>query len=124
MCTLAMAQPSAAQSKPVNTRLAEMVEQVVSRSGVSINVSQMDATSVNINRVNGKDVCSPEAEKDVRVLQAAFIEHPNIYQSYSIYLISITKPDGVRTQSDFASLRAKGVFSSDCINLYASIHRN
>lgn len=119
---LLMCGSCAAQNQAVDARLAEMVEEVVAKTGLSVNVSRVEMTSVNIDRINGRDVCASEAAGDVKRLQAAFIEHPNIHESFSIYMISITKPDGRRTQTDFSVLREKGVFASDCISLYASVH--
>jgi hypothetical protein len=110
-----------AQSPAVATKLAEIVERVVTATGISINIAESDTTSVNIDKVNGRGVCSKRAEKDVRVLQAAFDAQPDIYQNYSIYMIRITNPDGSRVTGDFAALRAKGVFKGDCINLYISV---
>jgi hypothetical protein len=109
------------KSPIVATKLAEMIERVVTATGISINIAESDTTSVNIDKVNGRGVCSKRAEKDVRVLQAAFDAQPDIYQNYSIYMIRITNPDGSRVTGDFAALRAKGVFKGDCINLYISV---
>ncbi len=123
---LALAQPLHAEDRPVNSRLADMVEQVVAKTKFSVNIRDMDDYSININKINGRSVCAPEAAEDVKVLQAAFNEHPNIYRNYSIYLISITGRDGIRKVSNFATIKEKikekGVLKGDCISLYVSVH--
>ena len=76
-----------AQGVPVQASLAELIEYGVSESGVSINVitDLMTPTSININKVNGHDVCSAEGKGYVVSLQNALLKHSNLHSVLSVY---------------------------------------
>ena len=107
--------------QPVRNELADMVEQVVAETRISINISAMTDTSVNINEVNGKNVCSQEAKEDVIKLQKAFDSHPNIYLNIGPYIVSSTDHEGKKVYGDLQKLRADGIVP-ECTNVYVSIH--
>lgn len=108
-------------NQPVKDELADMVEQVVVSTGLSINISQQSRTSVNINKVNGLDVCSNEASNDVLTLQQAFDQHPNIYKNIGPRLVSIASEDGKKTIGSLDALKAQGAVDG-CPNIYISVH--
>ena len=76
-----------AQDIPVKKSLAGLLESAVTKSGIKINIvpDLMTPTSVNINMVNGIDVCNPNAKDMIIKLQNALLEHPDSYQIISIY---------------------------------------
>jgi len=113
--------PSYAQDQKVKNELADMIEAVVKEAGLNINISETNYLSVNINKVNGRSVCSPEAKDDVVRLQEAFNKHPNIYRNIGPYLVSFTYKDGTRTIGDIAELRKQGKLP-DCTNIMVSVH--
>jgi hypothetical protein len=107
--------------RPVRNELADMVEQVVAETRISINISGMTDTSVNISSVNGRDVCSQEAKEDVIKLQKAFDNHPSIYRNIGPYIVSFTDRDGNKVYGDLQKLTADGI-APECTNVYVSIH--
>lgn len=74
--------------QPVNPRLATAVEDVVSSTGLDININSTvrgvgphaDGRALDINRINGMRVDDPLNVDNVRALQEAFIRHPNVNQ--------------------------------------------
>jgi hypothetical protein len=113
--------PCYAQDQKVKTELADMIEAVVKETGININISETTYFSVNINKVNGRNVCSSEAKDDVLKLQEAFNRHPNIYKNIGPYLVSFTYKDGTRKVGDVAELRRQGKLP-DCTNIIVSVH--
>ena len=107
--------------RPVRNELADMVEQVVPETRISINISAMTDTSVNISSVNGKNVCSQEAKEDVIKLQKAFDKHPSIYRNIGPYIVSFTDRAGKKVYGDLPKLRTDGV-APECTDVYVSIH--
>ena len=85
-----------------------MVEEVVTRTGISINVAESTPTSVNISHVNGGSVCSPESRGDVEKLQLAFNAHRSIYRNIGPVLISTTDRGGKKTLGDRKRLEKEG----------------
>ncbi len=116
-----LSSPSYAQDQKVKTELADMMEAVVKETGLNINISETNYLSVNINKVNGRNVCSPEAKDDVVRLQEAFNKHPNIYKNIGPYLVSFTYKDGTRKFGDIVELRKQGKLP-DCTNIMVSVH--
>lgn len=113
-----------AQDKYVSKTLANMVEEVLASSGVgTVNIppDYMEKYSFQISQINGRNVCSPEAEADVRRLQQAFDGHPSIYRNFSGYYVSVTNPDGTRKSIDYASVELEGVAKPKCVNLYVEV---
>ena len=113
--------PSYAQNQKVKNKLADMIEAVVKEAGLNINISETNYLSVNINKVNGRSVCSPEAKGDVVRLQEAFNKHPNIYKNIGPYLVTFTYKDGTRKVGDIVELRKQGKLP-DCTNIMVSVH--
>jgi hypothetical protein len=123
ICVL-LATSSVALAEPyVNRRLANMVEAALRETGFKVNIPPkgMEPYSLHISQVNGRDVCSPDAEADVRRLQQAFDNQPDIYRNFSGYLISVTAADGTRKVSDYATIKTQGIAKADCINLYIEV---
>jgi hypothetical protein len=118
LLTLAADSPS---DKPVRADLAKMVEEVVAKTHVTINISGSTELSVNINEVNGRNVCAPEARSDVERLQRAFDAHKSIYRNIGPALISITDASGKKTYGDRQKLEAQGVLKG-CTNILVSVH--
>ena len=98
-----------------------MIEAVAKETNFRINISEMNFTSVNINKINGRNVCSKEAKNDVTILQQAFNNHPNIYKNIGPYLVSFSYKDGSRKFGDIALLRSQGVIPG-CTNIFVSVH--
>ena len=98
-----------------------MIEEVAKETGFSINISETNYISVNINKVNGRNVCSNEAKDDVVKLQQAFNRHPNIYRNIGPYLVSFTYKDGSKKVGDIAELRKQGKLPG-CTNIMVSVH--
>jgi len=127
LCGMALALVSfvggAAQTsdRAVRADLADMIEQVVKKTGLSINIGHSTSTSVNIDKVSGHNVCSPEARADVEALQRAFDAHKSIYRIIGPTLISITDRNGKKTYGDRKKLEAQGVLKG-CTDLYVSVH--
>lgn len=113
--------PTYAQDQKVNNELADMIETVVKQTGLNINISETNYFSVNINKVNGRNVCSLEAKAEVVRLQEAFNRHPNIYKNIGPYLVSFTYKDGTRKIGDIAELRKQGKLPA-CTNIMVSVH--
>lgn len=125
MIVLQFLAPAAdAQDKPVSKKLANMVEEVLaSVGGLSVNIppDYMENYSLQISEINGRNVCTPEAEADVRRLQQAFDDHPSIYRNFSGYYVSVTYPDVTRKSVDYAAKKLDGVAKPKCINLYVEV---
>ncbi len=119
--TLLLGSPAYAEDKKVKMELADMIEAAVRESGLSINISDTNYLSVNINEVNGRSVCSKEAKDDVVKLQEAFNRNPNIYKNIGPYLVSFTYEDGSRKIGDIAKLRKQGKLPS-CTDIMVSVH--
>jgi hypothetical protein len=110
-----------ADSQPVREDLATMVEEVGAQTGLSFNIGASTPTSVNINQVNGRSVCSAEARADVERLQRAFDAHRSIYKNIGPVLITITDRSGKKTSGDRAKLEKDGILKG-CPNIYVSVH--
>jgi len=113
--------PAYAKDQKVKAALANMIEAVVKETGFSINISDMDYLSVNIDKVNGRRVCSKDAKSDVVKLQEAFNRSPKIYKNIGPYLVSFTYKDGTRKVADISELRKQGKLPA-CTNIMVSVH--
>ena len=84
---LLFSSPVFAQGIAVKASLADLIEYGVSESGVSINVipNLMTPSSININKVNGHDVCSAKGKEYVMSLQGALLKHSNLHSVLSVY---------------------------------------
>jgi hypothetical protein len=114
------AQAATSQPIPVADELADMVEQVVSGTGISINIASQTRTSVTIDKVNGVTVCAQEARGNVEKLQLAFEAHPSIYRNVGPALASVTESDGTKRRPGVADVQPHGPVGS-CQGIYVSI---
>lgn len=82
-------------NQPVTTQTANMVEGAITSSGVaSVNINSTSGghhavasrhyqkKAVDINRINGQRVSSPQNSGAVQALQAAFSQQPNIRENF------------------------------------------
>jgi len=119
-----LARPVSAQGDgegiPVNEELADMVEEVSAATGISLTIGMQTPTSVNIRKVNGRNVCAPESLSDVERLQLAFERHPNIYRNIGPALVVITGVDSRKKRVSLDELRARGVIAG-CPSIYVSV---
>jgi hypothetical protein len=114
------ASTTAVESPLVDSRLAGIVEGAVSKTGFNINISESTADSVNINTINGKNVCDPAALEDAKRLQDAIAEYPDVRNNFGPAYFSVTKPDGSRSVSTPEQMIAKGVIKG-CTNIYVRV---
>ena len=105
---------------PVKETLARMVEEVVAEVGYDINIPEMTRTSININKIDGLDVCAPEAREKVISLQTAFSKHKDIYRNYSIYAVYVRDEDGGVHYLPGDSPKVKELIG-DCNYVYTSV---
>jgi|SRR5690349_7622740 len=117
---LTSAVANAGGSPTVDTRLAIIVEGAVKATGQSINISQSTTYSVNINKINGKDVCDPATAAEVKRLQDALNDQPNIKENYGPAYYSLTSPDGTRKVLSPEQLKTQGTLKG-CTNIYVSV---
>jgi hypothetical protein len=111
----------AAEPPVVDTRLAHVVEDAAKASGVkSINISETITYTLNINMVNGRDVCDVAAAEDVRRLQDALNAQPNIKDNFGPAYFSVTQANGDRKVLTPAVLKKQGI-SKKCSNIYVSV---
>ena len=109
----------AGESPLVDARLAEIVEGAVKATGFSINISESTEYSVNINTINGRNVCDKEAAGDVKRFQDAVGEQPNVRNNYGPAYYSVTR-DGTRKVLSPEQLIKQGVLKG-CTNIYVSV---
>lgn len=111
-----------AQGIPVKSTLAELVEDAARQTGLSINVppAHMTETTININTIEGINVCDPKARKNVIALQKAFSEHKNLRQTISVYGIYVRSRDGQIKYLPGDSPKVKD-FIGECKYLYVSV---
>jgi hypothetical protein len=120
LAAAAHASPARGENIPVNDALADMVEEVGAATGMSLNIVKQTPTSLNINKVNGRNVCSADAGADVETLQRAFDRHPNIHRNIGPALVTLTKRDGTKIHGNLDLLRRKGILAG-CTNIYVSV---
>ena len=104
----------------VDLALADMIEEVMRKTKFTINISDMAKKVVNIDKIDGLNVCNPKAKKKVLELQKAFNEHPNIYRNYSFYGVWIKKTDGTFNYIPTDSAEYKKLVKS-CHHIYISV---
>ena len=97
-----------------------MLEAVVLETRIAIHVSALDRTSLNIDAVNGRSVCTPDALPDVERLQNAFDAHPNIYGNIGPALVSFTAEDGTKRTLRPDELVKRGIIEG-CSDIYVSV---
>ncbi len=116
----------AQQSVPMDPRLTTLLANAMAQSGVIVTLSGNDSPySANISAVNGKNVCSKAAEREVRKFQNAVDRQPGIYQNLSYWQMSATQPNGQQKVVDGDVLWAQkpGQFNQ-CHNLANEIYPN
>lgn len=104
----------------VDFALANMIEEVVRKTKFSINISDMTRKTINIDKIDGLDVCDPKAKEKVLSLQKAFNEHPNIYRNYSFYGVWVKKPNGQFNYVSGDSAEYKKLINN-CRNVYIAV---
>jgi len=111
---------SATDSPALDTRLAVIVEAAVRATGLSINISQTTTYSVNIDKIDGKNVCDPAAASEVKRFQDALNDQPNIKENYGPAYFSLTSLDGTRKVVAPEQLKKQGTLKG-CTNIYVSV---
>ena len=115
----ALAAPGGA---PVDRRLGALIEAAVANSHLAtINIVSSDVTSLEIDKINGISVCSGDAKALVLALQDALEVEADLYQTYSIFRITVRMKNGDLVHSTYESMKERGILTSDCINLYVSV---
>ena len=109
-----------ASSPVVDTRLAKIVEGAVSATGLGINISHSTRYSLNINKINGQDVCAPASKSEVRQLQNALNNQPGIKENYGPAYYSLTSTDGTHKILSPEQLKEQGILNA-CTNIYVSV---
>ena len=111
---------AAGESPVVDTRLAHIIESAAITAGFDINVSQSTHESVNINTVNGKDVCDPAAIDNVRKFQDAVAQQPHVKNNFGPAYYSTTAPDGMSKILSLEQLIKQGTLEG-CTSIYISV---
>jgi len=105
---------------PVDFRLADMVEEVLKKTNLKINISAMTEKTLEINKVNGVDVCNIRSKERVLKLQKFFVAQRNIYKNESIYSSWVKKENGNFTYVSEKNMRRKGLKNA-CKTVYISV---
>ncbi len=125
LLALAAAGPAMAQRQaPMDPRLSALLAKAMAQSGVIVTLAGGDSPyAASISAVNGRSVCAPSAERDVRRFQDAADHQPGIHMNFSYYQVSRTLPNGKRTVLDGNLLRTRnpGQFTM-CQNLAIDIY--
>ena len=111
---------SAGESPLVDTRLADAVENAAKATGFSINISESTADSLNINTINGRNVCDKAAIDDVKRFQDELGKQPGIRNNFGPAYYSTTRDDGTRKVSSPEQLIKQGVIKG-CTNIYVRV---
>lgn len=115
--------PSAtfADNVPIKESLAKLIENAVLETNLSINVVSQTESSVNINKINGVNVCMPEIKSQVLMLQKALFSNVNARRVYSMYEIDIRlSPKGKILHLNNSSSEFRKIIKG-CINVYVAI---
>lgn len=110
----------AGESPVVDSRLAGIVEGAVKATGFNIHISGSTDNSVNINTINGRNVCDKVAIEDVRRFQDAIGQQPNVKNNFGPAYYSATMPDGTRQVLSPEQLIKQGTLKG-CTNIYVSV---
>lgn len=113
---------SAAALKPVDTRLAVLVETALHQaSGIdSVELADSDSHSIIIRKVNGADICDPLLAGYARELQDALDRQPGIHENKGPAFHSVTSADG-RRQMLASPRRSDGAPAAVCAGIYVSV---
>jgi predicted RND superfamily exporter protein len=104
----------------IDSRLAKAIEQAVVATGIDININESTQDSININTVNGRNVCDPEAAEDVNRLQTAINAQPYIRNNFGPAFYSVGEADGSRKTLTPEQLAAQGI-TTKCKGIYVSV---
>ena len=110
----------AGESPAVDTRLAKAIEAAALATGFDINISQSTKSSVNINTVNGRNVCDTTAIEDVRKFQDAIAQQPYVKDNFGPAYYSVTAQDGTRKMLSSEELIKRGTLKG-CTAIYVSV---
>jgi hypothetical protein len=111
---------NAGEPPAVDTRLAKAIEQAAISTGISININESTQDSININEVNGRNVCDPAAAEDVRRLQNAINAQPDIRNNFGPAFYSVGESGGSRRTLSPEQLAEQGI-TTKCEGIYVSI---
>jgi hypothetical protein len=111
---------SAGEPPAIDSRLANAIEKAVITTGIGININESTQDSVNINTVNGRDVCDPAAADDVKRLQEAINAQPHIRNNFGPAFYSVTESDGSRKTLLPSQLAAQGI-AKKCAGIFVSV---
>ena len=112
---------SFANDMPVKTELAVLLEESIKESGLSINVVNITEKSININRIEGIDVCAPAAKNNVQALQKIFTKHKDFRMTISIYGVYVKTKSGKMKFLDGKNPKIKSKLGK-CKYLYVSVY--
>ena len=110
----------AGESPVLDTRLARAVEAAALATGLDINISQSTTNSVNINTLNGRNVCDKAAIDDVRHFQDAIAQQPGVKNNFGPAYYSVTTSDGTRKTLSYERLAKQGTLKG-CTDIYVSV---
>jgi hypothetical protein len=108
------------ESPVVDTRLARAIEAAALQTGIDINIRQSDGNSVNINRLNGRNVCDKAAIEDVRKFQDAVAQQASVKNDFGPAYYSTLAPDGTRKVLTPEQLTKLGLLEG-CTDIYVSV---
>ena len=110
----------AGESPVVDTRLAKAIEAAALETGFDININQSTKSSVNINTVNGRNVCDKAAIEEVRTFQDAIAQQPGVKNNFGPAYYSVTTADGTRKTLSYEQLIKQGSLKG-CTGIYVSV---
>lgn len=113
---------SAAALKPVDTRLAVLVETALQQaSGIdSIELADSDPHSIIIRKVNSADICDPRLAGHARELQEVLNRQPGIHENKGPAFHSVTHADG-RRELRAPQRQRDGKPAAVCVGIYVSV---
>ena len=120
LLTFGAALAVAGESPVVDTRLARIIEAAALEAGLDTNISQSTVNSVNINTLNGRNVCDQAAIEDVRKFQDAIAQQPNVKNNFGPAYYSVTAADGTRKTLSPDQLIKQGTLNG-CADIYVSV---
>jgi hypothetical protein len=120
LAVIATLEAAASGSHIVNKRLAIVVAAAVRETGLRINISSSDLTSVNINKINGVNVCADDAAGWVMQFQDALNRQPNIRDNFGPAYFTTTEKSGARKVLSLEDMKTRG-FLKACTNIHVSV---
>ena len=75
---------------------------------------------MNINTLNGRNVCDEAAIEDVRNFQDAIAQQPGVKNNFGPAYYSVTTPDGTHKTLSYEQLVKNGTLKG-CTDIYVSV---